>query len=199
MGKPTHLLLILEDLLVSAIREEGAISRTRAREITQEEPLVVDQMLARLVLQGRATWVTGLPKQGIFFTEPENRGKYGLPLMSSKRKGTGSRSKQPRQRGRRKEIYDFMAGWGEGTIDSLAEEIGWSRDSVKRHLDRLEKNGLVVSELLHDGKRGRPPKVWSRTDETTSEDLAEVDFTGAHDAPRGHEATRQVTRRKGGP
>lgn len=183
MKRSTAELIKLDDQLAEAIQREGALSRTRAKELTGiEEVKILDKSFARLVLQDRAVWVAGLPKQGIFFTKPENRGRYGLPLLNAY-KPRVTHAKTARRRGRRRDLYNHMEGWGEGTVDDLAGELGWSRDSIKRNLEKLEAEGLVVHELLHDGHRGRPPKVWSRTDETTAEDEADVDFSKF--VPRG--------------
>ena len=60
-------------------------------------------------------------------------------------------------------IVDHLKRAGGTTTAGLAETLGVTTQAVRPQLADLEARGLVVSETLATGGRGRPPLGWSLT------------------------------------
>lgn len=184
MDEPASRDAELDTLLLHAIDEYGALSMTRAKEFTKEEDSDrIVKAFARLILNGRIIWVPGLPRQGVFFTRVANKKAYGLPLMS--RAGHSARGWTRKETSVKvKQLLEVLGGYDGLTINEIAKELDWGRDTVARHLAKLEARGKVFSEVIHDGQKGRPPIGWSLVREEPPEDGLEVDFTNAAKGPR---------------
>lgn len=52
---------------------------------------------------------------------------------------------------------------GECRTSDVAAILGWDRANTGRRLEDLAEDGLVelVEEAHHDGKRGRPSRLWA--------------------------------------
>ncbi|WP_243077278.1 helix-turn-helix domain-containing protein [Microbacterium sp. SS28] len=73
----------------------------------------------------------------------------------------------------------------------LASECGIPLNTVRDHLRVLEDEGLIRSETVQVGTRGRPPVVFHPVRESSSSAVAEARVVGAHDRGR---MLRAVTR-----
>jgi len=60
-------------------------------------------------------------------------------------------------------IVDHLKRTGPSTTADLAEALGVTTQACRPQLAELEDHGLVVSELISTGVRGRPPVGWALT------------------------------------
>lgn len=178
----------LDQLILQGVDQYGALSMTRAKELTKQPRQRIVKSFARLTLQDKIVWVAGLPRQGVFFTRIENGSDFGLPLLS--KSGFSARGwTRKSTKVKVKALIEVLTGYAQMTIDDIAEELGWGRDTVRRHLARLEATGQVESVVIHDGERGRPPIGWALV--KGNEDIVDVDFYHAHPEPPAHTRLRR--------
>lgn len=62
-------------------------------------------------------------------------------------------------------IVDHLKRSGPSTTADLADTLGVTTQAVRPQLAELEDLGLVASELINTGVRGRPPVGWALTPE----------------------------------
>lgn len=60
-------------------------------------------------------------------------------------------------------IVDYLKRAGASTTASIADSLGVTTQAVRPQLVELEERGLVASETLSTGTRGRPPVGWALT------------------------------------
>jgi len=60
-------------------------------------------------------------------------------------------------------IVDHLKRTGPSTTADLADALGVTTQAVRPQLAELEDHGLVASELISTGVRGRPPVGWALT------------------------------------
>jgi predicted ArsR family transcriptional regulator len=68
-------------------------------------------------------------------------------------------SNSPKQEAARLVLQVF----GELRTSDVAEFLGWDRSNTGRRLEALVEDGLaeIVDEAHHDGKQGRPTRLWA--------------------------------------
>lgn len=56
-----------------------------------------------------------------------------------------------------------LEAFGELRTSDVAEFLGWDRSNTGRRLEALVEDGLaeIVDEAYHDGKQGRPTRLWA--------------------------------------
>lgn len=60
-------------------------------------------------------------------------------------------------------VVDHLKRAGASTTASIAAALGVTTQAVRPQLNELEERGLVASETLTTGSRGRPPVGWALT------------------------------------
>jgi predicted ArsR family transcriptional regulator len=65
----------------------------------------------------------------------------------------------------RQRIVECLKRNAGATVDELAAELGVVPVTVRSHLEILERDGLVRGEREHEGKPGRPHRVYRLTEE----------------------------------
>jgi predicted ArsR family transcriptional regulator len=150
------------DLLVDqTIRDHGAMTISRLARTLDVEADDVRNSIIRLVSKKQLTWVTAMPRQGIFFTRIENRGKYGFGLMAGARKGVKAGERQ-KVKEDRKRVLQFFDDYWQGTADEIAEIVGLNRDTTLRHLKKLAAQGKIKAVVWpRPGRKGRRPLMFT--------------------------------------
>lgn len=72
-------------------------------------------------------------------------------------------------RGTRERISDLLLRNGDMTVSELAIELGLAPTGVRRHLDAMQADGLVTEKSIEAGRRGRPARRFTLTDEGREE------------------------------
>lgn len=56
----------------------------------------------------------------------------------------------------------YLAEVTEATTGDIARALGWDKSNAGRRLEALAEDGIVecVDEAYHDGKPGRPSRLW---------------------------------------
>ena len=62
--------------------------------------------------------------------------------------------------GPRRELLDRIRRAGTHTVDELVTEVGWSKNTVRTHLLKMEQQGLIERVPVESNRPGRPPLAY---------------------------------------
>lgn len=59
-------------------------------------------------------------------------------------------------------VFLYLSIVKQATTGDIAEALGWDKSNTGRRLEALAEDGFVelVDEAHHEGKRGRPARLW---------------------------------------
>jgi hypothetical protein len=187
--------------VVDEARDRGAITFGEVRSLLNIDYDKACRVIGLLMWRGLLVPVPAVPKNSpVILALPENARGFGLmmrtrvkagraPVKSKEEKADDRATRKARaeagykrtthkdQASKRQESLSLeLYSYGPRTVTELSEARGWSKDSVKRHLDVLVGKGEVETMNYKAGGRGRPTILYA---------LAGVDWSKYIDLPSG--------------